>query len=286
MAKPNLIVIGAQKSGTTWLHNRLGRHPDVFMSETKELNYFQGGEEEVEDARVQQYFRNFEKAGTHKIMGESSPNYFWAYDPQLPQRKNIPRNIRATLGEDLKLIAILRNPVARAISAYFHQCRMGRINVGETLIDSLKRKLGIGTMGEYDKQLEVWSEFYGRENFLFLCFDDVSLRPEALLEDVCNWAELASGKMPAPEARTRSDNPGGDLSLTETGITMTNIKNALLSNKVGVALMEDHPPMVRFEEIAELETYFTETYAFVRDVLGITAWENGFDAEAYTVSKI
>ena len=41
---PNLIIIGAMKCGTTALHRYLGLHPDVAMSEPKELNFFCGPE--------------------------------------------------------------------------------------------------------------------------------------------------------------------------------------------------------------------------------------------------
>ncbi len=39
---PNLIIIGAMKCGTTALHRYLDLHPDVAMSEPKELNFFCG----------------------------------------------------------------------------------------------------------------------------------------------------------------------------------------------------------------------------------------------------
>jgi hypothetical protein len=46
---PNLLVIGAQKCGTTWLYERLRRHPDIFLSKTKELSFF--GKQDAMSAR-------------------------------------------------------------------------------------------------------------------------------------------------------------------------------------------------------------------------------------------
>ena len=40
MTSPTFLVIGAEKAGTTWLYDRLRRHPDIFMPDVKELHYF------------------------------------------------------------------------------------------------------------------------------------------------------------------------------------------------------------------------------------------------------
>ena len=52
IVKPNLLVIGVQKGGTTWLHRCLASHPSVYMSKTKELHFFQKTADEVRDERA------------------------------------------------------------------------------------------------------------------------------------------------------------------------------------------------------------------------------------------
>src|SRR5687767_10224357 len=67
---PNLVVIGAMKSATSSLHHYLNLHPEISMSETKELDFF------VEDKNwprgIEWYESQFSAA---RIRGESSPNY-------------------------------------------------------------------------------------------------------------------------------------------------------------------------------------------------------------------
>ncbi len=68
---PNLIVIGAQKCGTTSLHDYLGRHPEIRMSAEKELNFFQL--ERNWHRGVHWYEKQF--PGGTAIRGETSPGY-------------------------------------------------------------------------------------------------------------------------------------------------------------------------------------------------------------------
>jgi len=68
---PNLIVIGAQKSGTTSLHHYLSLHPEIMMSKHKELNYFN---EELNWKKGLAWYKSH-FIGEAKIYGESSPHY-------------------------------------------------------------------------------------------------------------------------------------------------------------------------------------------------------------------
>jgi hypothetical protein len=113
---PNLIVIGAQKSGTTSLHYYLGLHPEVFMSEEKELNYFV---EERNWRKGIDWYRSHFRADT-RILGESSPNY-----SNSPFHTGVPERMRATIPE-ARLIYILRDPVERLLSSHTHSWTLGR----------------------------------------------------------------------------------------------------------------------------------------------------------------
>ena len=50
MALPNLLIVGAAKSGTTSLHNYLNQHPDVFMCSPKEPHFLIN--KEIGDTRI------------------------------------------------------------------------------------------------------------------------------------------------------------------------------------------------------------------------------------------
>src|SRR3954453_13232385 len=80
-ALPNLVVVGAQKCGTSGLHYYLGLHPEISMSRPKELNFFI--EERNFSRGVDWYRRHFGPAA--RVGGESSPKYT-AY----PQHEGLP----------------------------------------------------------------------------------------------------------------------------------------------------------------------------------------------------
>jgi hypothetical protein len=104
---PNLIVIGAERCGTTSLHRYLGSHPQVFMSAKKELNFFVA-ERNWRRGRTW-YERRF--SVDVPVRGESSPAYT-AY----PQFDGVPARIAGVI-PSAKLVYLVRDPVERTISA-------------------------------------------------------------------------------------------------------------------------------------------------------------------------
>ena len=111
---PNLIIGGAQKSGTTSLHNELASHSKIFMSTPKELEFFH--DDTNFERGLNWYSQFFRNADGKTILGESCPEYLYF--------KKVPgRIVRCLPG--IKLIFILRNPVDRAYSGYWHSVRYG-----------------------------------------------------------------------------------------------------------------------------------------------------------------
>ena len=100
LALPNLIVIGAQKCGTSGLHYYLSLHPEVSMSDPKELNFFIA--ERNYPRGIEWYSRHFDPAA--RCRGESSPNYT-AY----PQHLGVPERMAAAV-PDAKLEEFLKCP--------------------------------------------------------------------------------------------------------------------------------------------------------------------------------
>jgi hypothetical protein len=110
---PNFLIIGAQKSGTTTLAKYLRTHPQVFLSPGKEVHYFN----RYYHRGIDWYKGRFSGATTEDAVGEATPTYM--YFDRVPQRM-------AEVIPDARLIAILRNPVDRAYSHYWHQRSRGR----------------------------------------------------------------------------------------------------------------------------------------------------------------
>lgn len=109
-ADPNLIVIGAQKCGTTSLHRYLAAHPEITMHRLKETDFFL--RDDPSDAEVEAYRRSFVPPAP--VRGEASPNY-----TNLPKSAGTAERIAAMLPE-ARLVYLVRDPIERLASQYVH----------------------------------------------------------------------------------------------------------------------------------------------------------------------
>ena len=111
--KVDFVGIGAQKCATSWIYNALKEHPDVYVSDPKELDFFSCHY----NLGFFWYDQHFRDAGNAGVAGEISPSYLC--DLSAPERA-FEYNSR------LKVIVVLREPVERAYSNHLHEVRSGR----------------------------------------------------------------------------------------------------------------------------------------------------------------
>lgn len=192
--RPNLLVAGTQKAGTTWLHTQLARHPDVFMSSTKELNFFSNGRASCDTNLFREYLRNFDAAEGHRWVGESTPHYLWRRDPKSPFSPppllhDVAEFARQTLGPDLTAIVSLRDPVSRAVSAYWHNFAMGRIDLNQSIF-RCPPEMGIVDLGFYERHLRHWQGVLERDHLHVLIFDDLLTSPRGYLQQALSVLDL------------------------------------------------------------------------------------------------
>jgi Sulfotransferase domain len=144
---PNLIVIGAERCGTTSLHRYLGAHPEIFMTKSKELDFFVT---ELSWRKGRTWYEKQFGTGS-RVRGESSPSYT-AY----PVYTGVAERM-AALVPDAKLIYLVRDPVERTLSGYHHQRaqRMERRPLADALSD-------------VDESRHIWRSRYAAQLELFL----------------------------------------------------------------------------------------------------------------------
>lgn len=206
---PDFVIIGAQKSGTSFLYRLLAQHPRVNPAFAKEVHYFDLNFGKGDDW-YRSYFPLQLRNSRKYITGEASPYYL--FHPHAPRRAS-------TVLPDAKLIALLRNPVDRAYSHYQHQVKRGEGEGRETLtfeeaIEAEERILPeeVSKMlqdehyesprhrtrsylrrGIYVDQLLAWSSFFQRKQMLVLksedLFDDTTNTLERMLDflEIPRW---------------------------------------------------------------------------------------------------
>jgi hypothetical protein len=174
-ALPTFLIIGAVKAGTTSLHHYLGQHPEIQMSTVKETNFFSGAANgvpypvgRVDD--LDEYERLFDPA--FDVRGEASPGY-----SNHPRREGVPERIKELLPA-VKLIYIVRDPIARAVSHYQMQVGLGEEQrpVAEALIDLSEPRTSYIPPGLYATQLELYLGHFSQERILVL--DQADLRKD------------------------------------------------------------------------------------------------------------
>jgi len=181
---PNCILNGVAKSGTTALYRYLHEHPDVFMSSTKELNYFAYsesiGEHEKNNAfpakTLEDYKRFFETAGSAAIRGEASPLYFSSEVAAANIKQSIP---------DVKLITNLRNPVDRAYSAYLMRYRKGRAS-DDIYAEMVPEKHHVKN-GFYFDNLKRYYSLFSSDQIKVVLFDELHSDTAEVVNNIYNW---------------------------------------------------------------------------------------------------
>ena len=185
MPKPNLLIVGCQKSGTTWLHSCLKKSDHIFGSEVKELNFFNSID--FEDGAAD-YLTNFPQKDGARYYMESTPHYL-----QLPAgRIDAARNIADYL-DNPKIIVIFRNPTARYESAYVHHIMKGRVDYTPK-IEDLTDDSKMLTLGRYAEVLEYWQTIF--PNMLVLFHDDMEKDPVAFVQRAMDYLELENDIAP------------------------------------------------------------------------------------------
>lgn len=164
-ALPNLVIIGAQKCGTTALHGYLALHPEIGMSRVKELTYYNHA---PRTGRDEAWYRSWFDP-TKAVRGESSPAY-----THHPTFEGIAERMHASI-PDARLIYLVRDPLSRTLAHYRHYVAERREDrpANEVLAEPESPYV---LRSCYAFQIERYLRFYSREQILIV-------EQEALLRD-------------------------------------------------------------------------------------------------------
>lgn len=172
---PNLIIIGAQKCGTTSLHYYLGLHPQISMSREKELDFF------LKDRNwhrgIEWYQSRF--IARAKVHGESSPNY-----TGYPMWDGVPERMHSVI-PGAKLIYILRDPIERMVSHYIQLQSVGlEDRAVEVAFKPLNNDNGYICRSRYFMQLQQYLPYFPSSNILIITAEDLLNERRRTLEKV------------------------------------------------------------------------------------------------------
>lgn len=199
--KPNFIIAGAAKCGTTYLLDSLALHPRIAVSEPKETLYFSNQKPWGLHERGQSYYaRCFANRRAGQLIGEASPHYF--VDPASP-------GLIAAEAPETKLIFLIRDPVSRAVSHYIHLLKGGHDlpPLAEFVLSDDERAINLRAHSEYLKAFARFDAYFHPSNMLILLQEEMALDPRKVLLKVTDFLGLES--LPADADLTFSANASG-----------------------------------------------------------------------------
>jgi sulfotransferase family protein len=194
LRRPNLFCVGAMKSGTSYFSGLLASHPAVFICAPREPCYFS---DPRQLRRVwplawkrgywrseSQYLRLFAGAAGAKYLGESSTTYTKA-----PVIASAAARIHA-FAPDARIIYLMRDPVERTISHYWHMVRW-HFEYRDPLI-AIRTDPYYTSVSHYARQLAPYVEHFGRAAVHAFTYEQLIANPMATLRNVYSWLGIDS----------------------------------------------------------------------------------------------
>ena len=192
MTLPNFLIIGAMRAGTTSLVDALGQHPEVVIP-TKEPHFFsyEGKTTHIPKitTTIAEYQALFEGKEHVLARGDASPAY-------LPDR-DAPERIHHYI-PDVKMIAVLRDPVDRAYSNFYHEVKIGcnpadnftdaiRINDELAAQNKLQQWATYTYQGLYFKHLTRYYKLFDASQIKVFLYEDWCQQPQVMLRAIYEY---------------------------------------------------------------------------------------------------
>jgi hypothetical protein len=226
---PDFLIIGAQKSGTTWLYHNLKQHPDIWLPPVKEIHYFNFKQKNNMDRRIlkicrrhwQMVFReqivqnlkdpNFKDIlwnfrffmgkpsdswyeslfdfSERRVTGDITPDYCILTEENV---KYLHRLMPKT-----KILLIMRNPIERAWSYAVMQIKLDGKSLDRVSEEQLLKLCTNETTrlkGNYLRAIKIWREVFSEEQFLTAFFEEIKYTPENLMSRILNFLDLEASE--------------------------------------------------------------------------------------------
>lgn len=239
MTFPRTICIGAQKAGTSWLHENLKFNPGAWLPPFKEVHFF--------DHRFmpahRKWIPNHVQLGIRSARGRAEANgntielayletlcerplmtknwYRRVFAPCpndkvgidiTPEYASIPEDgvafVRDVLGPNLRIIYLVRDPIERALS----QMRMyiGRRKKAPTTTEDWNKLLAEPDLidrGNYSAHIPRWEAIFSRESLLYIPFGQIKMEPHRVLRDIEIFSHLPEAEYPRATERVYAGLP-------------------------------------------------------------------------------
>jgi hypothetical protein len=268
--RPNFLYIGPDKAGSSWLHEVLLAHPEIYLTPAKDLYFF----DRYYDRGAAWYLGQFRQAQPqHRVIGEVCQDYL--FHPQAAAR------IHEVLGDDTRLMVTLRDPVDRAFSSYLYMLKHGEDE--GTFREALSRRPELVEHSSYGASLSRYLTYFDRERIHVAVFDDLAADHQVFIDDVLSFLgvapmvldeQLAAARLPASRSRSAGASRAvrtvaNWVRLADGAELVGKIKRSPLVHKVLYVPYGDDKPTPSPEDVAYLRDLLAADVALLSDLVGI-----------------
>ena len=278
---PNFLICGTMKGGTTSLYHYLKDHPEIYFPRIKEIHYFNSNYH-----KGIEWYKRFFKGVTskHKAIGEVTPAYMYF--------EYVPERIHEVL-PDVKLIFILRDPIKRAYSHYWHSVRRGTeflpfeeaIKIEDERISKGRPYKGWYSYldrGKYIEQINRFLKYFSKDQMLILITEEVNQNLRENMIKIFKFINV-DHNFYNPDWENKRYNPG--MSPRSLTLQLTLNKIGAQVNKIGkgyrkllykirknritrrIFFVSGYPKM-SYETMIKLDKYFREYNRRLETFLG------------------
>ncbi len=268
---PTFLIIGAMKAGTTSLWRELRRHPDVFVPEAKEIQFF--SDKRKFGTGLDAYRSLFADAGGRTAIGEASTGY-----TKFPRPEDVASRIATALPE-VRLVYLVREPLARIRSHYLHSVHKGR--EVRTIDEAVRAAPAYLAVSRYRTQIDQYLAVFPRDRLLVITTEDlrsrradtlsqvfahIGVEPSAIgSEPVVDVHRSADKRLDTPLSGVVKRLPGYRLAADRAGATIKRryrkIATTAVTDVVDTTLKPDTVAWIR----AELDDEVAGLRPFLRD---------------------
>lgn len=282
---PNLLLVGAAKSGSTLLAECLAQHPEIYMSSVKEPHYFVPN---LAVSSLDEYCSLFKNAESKKIRAEASTGYLYSEAAAKAIKEALP---------DPKIMIILRNPVEMAFSYWAFMSRRGNeTETFETAIATQEQRWSKEYMesrvgwpysylyierAKYYHQVKRYFDLFGRDRVKVLIFEEFLQDPESAFQEIFEFLEIETSFQP----QIKQVNTGGTLRykqvewlIQQEFPVMKNLIPLVWRDKIRTFMRDinvktDEKPVLSPEMRRKLTAIFTEDVRCLEALLGRKLWD-------------
>lgn len=273
---PTFLYIGADKSGSSWLHYVLEQHPHCFVPRCKDVYYF----DDHYDRGPSWYAKFFPKSpNKYKAIGELSHSYLFSAQASARIANDFP---------DIKILAALRNPVDRCFSHYLYLKSGGLVS--GSFREAIESRPGIIKGSLYANCVENYLNTFPRPQLMFYLFDQLQSDPKSLALKIYEHLGIPEHEGIDVQSRVRAARKArnivlatavkkGAVAARRIGLTKTvgYIKNGPLAQLLYKPYKVEERPHLSEEDRRALIPVFAEDIDRVANLLDLdlTHWFHG-----------